>query len=448
MSNPKLTDVTGLLRSALSVNQQTAILAKEVPIYEVEFSELEFSEEISLPLSDWAVLALTRALGEISPNDVDSYLGLGATVSVSLLHRLLENGFLNSLGNENGINSNRKPTKAEKINESFAEATPKCYLSQTGFKALELGMIVQHRVRSARLLFSADPLFFIGIADEKKQNYVTHQRKRPLESADVPKSFHKFDALFALPSIERLSSCGIEATIPGLPGRFVGVKPGSQWEVRRSELRTENKFVQRTALLALAMHASFRDSKLNWKVYVGQARSNRVITPSINPSLFFDDDLNSLSSFLAALESNEKWPRLLGGNLREDGAFDVLCNTEFLLSLMGDSAIPADSRLPFTLGDWHGWLLIHTAPSNSEAGRAAFYTLLQRQDASLRQDFDLTCAKLADTLNAYWSMELKLPSAEEAASELWKKPALRAALCKRRLQTDLVLPYESAEVEK
>ena len=67
----------------------TAILAREVPLYEVEFAALECAEERKLRSADWATLALARALGRISPALVDEYLGLGDTVSEAAVHRLL-----------------------------------------------------------------------------------------------------------------------------------------------------------------------------------------------------------------------------------------------------------------------------------------------------------------------------------------------------------------------
>lgn len=470
MSEPNLTDVMNLLKRAGSAVSPTAILVREIPIYEIEFSELEFTEETKLPLSDWAVLALARALGQMSPNDVDAYLGLGETVSEGLVHRLLGSGLLDAPGNEKAaqnpmglgwltrwvtesdVPANRKSTHAHKLHESCAAATPECHLSLAGSRALELGVVVLHRVRSARLLFIADPLLFIGIADEKKQTYATHQRTRPLEPGNVPKSFHMLDTVFALPPGERFTTCGIEANIPGIPGHLVGIIPGSQWEVRPSVLRVQRQsevaskpeIVQRTALLALAAQPSSREKRLDWQVYLRQPDGKRHLEWAPEVNRIFHDDLGSMSAFLGTLEPGDIRPTQK--DLRDDGAFDLRCDTDALLLLMGETAEPADTSLPVTMGDWHGWLRIHAAPSNSEAGRGAFYAFLQRQNARLRQDFDCTCAEVADNLNAYWGLNLKLPSADEAANKLWEHVALRAALCKRRLHEDLVVPYESAEV--
>lgn len=462
MSEPKLTDVANLFKCVGSAVSPMAILARKAPIYEIEFSNLEFTEDANLPLSDWAVLALARALGQVSPNDVDAYLGLGEAVSEGLVHRLLGSGLLDTpskettttkpIGpgggtrwiSENDAPASHRSTQAHKLHESCAASTPKCHLSLAGSQALELGVVLLHRVRSARLLFIADPLFFIGIADEKKQNYATHQRTKPLEPVDVPKSFHILDTVLALPPGERFATCGIDANIPGIPGQLVGIIPGSQWEVRRSELRVEKEPAQRTALLALAALPPPREMVLDWQVYLGQPGSNRLLARPTDASRFLHDDLSSISSFLRALEPGDIRPTQ--NSLRDDGSFDFRCDTDALLNLMGETAEPTDTDLPVKTGDWYGWLRIHAAPSNSKAGRGAFYAFLQRQDASLRQDFDRTCARVADSLNAYWGMELKLPSADEAAKELWKNPALRAALCKRRLHEDLVVPYESEEV--
>ncbi|MDD4915637.1 MAG: hypothetical protein PHW13_11455 [Methylococcales bacterium] len=462
MSEPKLMDVANLLNRAGSTVSPTAILAREIPIYEIEFSELEFAEETKLPSSDWAVLALARALGQISPNDVDAYLGLGETVSDGLVHRLLGSSLLDAPGNEettpkltgwgwltrwaseSDAHANRKPTQASKLNESSAAATPKCHLSVAGSQALERGVVMQRRVRSARLLFIAEPLLFIGIADEKKQTYATYQRKRPLEPGDVPKSLHILDAVLALRPDERLGACGIEANIQGISGQFVEIVPGSQWEVRPSEQRIGKQTVQKTALLALAALPTSRENVLDWKIYLGLPDGKRPRVLAADVSRFFHDDLGSISSFLGTLEPCSMLPTQR--DLREDGAFDIRCDTDALRMLMGETAEPSDTSLPVKMGRWHGWLRIHAAPSNSEAGREAFYAFLQRQDAKLRQDFDRTCADVANSLNAYWGLKLKLPSADEASIKLWEHAALRAALCRRRLHDDLVVPYESAEV--
>lgn len=462
MSEPKLMDVANLLNRAASDVSPTAILAREIPIYEIEFAELEFAEETKLPSSDWAVLALTRALGQISPNDVDAYLGLGETVSEGLVHRLREGGLLDASGDQEATSEpmgwgwlnrwtsesdapeSRKPTQASKLNESCGATTPKCHLSVAGSKALERGVVMQRRVRSARLLFIAEPLLFIGITDERKQTYATYQRTRPLEPDDVPKSFHMLDAVLALPPGERLGACGIEANIQGISGQFVEIVPGSQWEVRPSIQRIEKQTVQRTVLLALTAHPSSRENGLDWQIYLGLPDGKRPRVLAADVSRFLHDDLGSISSFLGKLESGGMLPTQR--DLRDDGAFDLRCDIDVLRTLMGETAEPSDTSLPVKMGGWHGWLRTHAAPSNSEAGREAFYAFLKRHDAKLRQDFDRTCLEVADRLNAYWGLKLNLPSADEAATKLWEHAVLRAALCKRRLDDDLIVPYGSAEV--
>lgn len=462
MSEPKLMDVANLLNRAGSDVSPTAILAREIPIYEIEFAELEFAEETKLPSSDWAVLALTRALGQISPNDVDAYLGLGETVSDGLVDRLRGGGLLDASGDQEGTSKpmgwgwlnlwtsesdapeSRKPTQASKLNESCAATTPKCHLSVAGSQALERGVVIQRRVRSARLLFIADPLLFIGITDEKKQTYATYQRTRPLEPDDVPKPFHMLDTMLALPPDERLSACGIEANIQGVPGKFVEIVPGSQWEVRSSIQRIEKQTVQRTALLALTATPSSRENELDWQIYLGLPDGKRPRALAADVSRILHDDLGSISSFLGKLEPGGMMPTQR--DLRDDGAFDLCCDIDVMRTLMGETAEPSDTSLPVKMGGWHGWLRIHAAPSNSEAGREAFYAFLKRHDAKLRQDFDRTCLEVAERLNAYWGLKLKLPSADEAAEKLWEHAVLRAALCRRRLNDDLIVPYGSAEV--
>ena len=84
-------------------------------------------------------------------------------------------------------------------------------------------------------------------------------------------------------------------------------------------------------------------------------------------------------------------------------------------------------------------------PADGEAARQAFYAFLSRSDAALRRDFDATCAAVAASLATYWGCDHGLPSADEAAVTLWPQVTLRAALCMRRLQRDLVSPYATEE---
>ena len=90
MRTPELKAVAASLADAGAPGLPTVVLAREVPVLEVEFAGLEFAVEAKLPASDWATLALARALGQMSPADVDAYLGLGEDVSEGLARRLVD----------------------------------------------------------------------------------------------------------------------------------------------------------------------------------------------------------------------------------------------------------------------------------------------------------------------------------------------------------------------
>jgi hypothetical protein len=45
-------------------------------------------------------------------------------------------------------------------------------------------------------------------------------------------------------------------------------------------------------------------------------------------------------------------------------------------------------------------------------------------------------------LATYWDRDYALPTPDETARGLWVRADLRAALCARRMESDLIAPYE------
>lgn len=472
MKAPELKTIASSLEDAGAPGLPTVVLTREVPLFEVEFAALEFAEEAKLPTSDWAALALARALGELSPADVDAYLGLGEAVSEGLVRRLLDEGLIEERAEQNvqaakpaedsGIGGffrrlfggskappveavappSRAQTAARKLRESRASSTPVCRLRTGGAQALERGAVAQRRVRPARLLFLAEPLLFLGVVDEKRQRHTQHRRPSPLEPERVPGAFQVLDATLGLPPGERLEACGIEASIRGFSGQFVGIVPGAQWEVRQMERRSNKGREAQMALLILAAFPSSDADGLIWRAYLRQQDQTQDC-PHVDAARFLHEHLRSLTSLLDTIEGDGPLPTQAG--LRGDGAFDLRCDVTLLPTLLGEADRPDDTFLPALAPGWWVGLRAHASPTDIHAARAAFYDFLRRRDANLRRDFDGTCAEVAANLISYWSENPGLPSADEAAINLWARAELRAALCMRRRHRDLVAPYEAME---
>jgi hypothetical protein len=468
----ELKTVAASLEDAGAPGVPTVVLVREVPLFEVEFEALEFAEEAELPSSDWAALALGHALGEFSPADVDAYLGLGEAVSEGLVRRLLDEELLEERADESSlatrsvedsgiggffrrllggakappgeatVSPGRMRTTARRLRESRASSTPVCRLGTGGAQALERGAVAQRRVRPARLLFLAEPLLFLGVVDEKRQRHTQHRRPHPLEPEHIPDPFHVLDLTFALPPIERLGACGIETSIGGFPGQFVGIVPGAQWEVRQMERRSNEGRGVQMALLVFAAFPSSGGGDINWHAYLRQQDQTQDC-PHIDAARFLHADLRSLSSLLNVIESDGELPTR--ESLRGDGAFDIRGDESLLPSLLGEADRPDDTFLSALAPGWWVGIRAHALPADVHAARTAFFAFLRRRDANLRRAFDATCAEVAVNLISYWSEDPGLPSADEVAVTLWARAELRAALCMRRCHRDLVAPYESTE---
>lgn len=468
MKASELKTIAASLLDAGAPALPTIVLTREVPLYEVEFSALEFAVEAKLPSSDWAALALARALLEVSPADIDAYLGLGDAVSAGILNRLLEEGLLLECSDSNvgspaptqkpGFSGfferlfgatphstqsdtpvRRSLTVARKLSESRAPTSPVCRLSPAGVQTLERGVVAQRRVYPARLIFLAEPLLFLSVVDEKRQRHTQHRRSIPLKPDRVPEALRMLDNTFSLPVNERIGACGIESSIRGLTGKFMGIVPGTQWEVRPIERRVNKGHEQQMALIVIAGFPSSDGNGLIWRVYLRQHGQTQDC-PHVDALGFLDPDLRSMSSLLTTINAATPIPQ--AGSLRRDGAFELRCDGALLPDILGEADRPDDTFLPAYANEWVVGLRVHGRPTDIEAGRLAFFEFLGRRDASLRGDFDGTCANVATSLINYWDENPGLPSADDAAINLWARAELRAALCMRRLRHDLIAPYE------
>jgi len=385
------------------------VLTREVPLFEVEFTALEFAEEAKLPTSDWAALALARALGDLSPADVDAYLGLGEAVSEGLVRRLLDEGLIEERAEQNvqaakpaedpGIGGffrrlfggskappveavappRRVQTAARKLRESRASTTPVCRVSAGGAQALDRGAVAQRRVRPARLLFLAEPLLFLGVVDEKRQRHTQHRRPSPLEAERVPGAFQVLDATFALPPNERLEACGIEANIRGFPGQFVGIVPGAQWEVRQMERRSNKGREAQVALLVLAAFPSSDADGLTWRAYLRQQDQTQDC-PHVDAARFLHEDLRSLTSLLDTVGGDGPLPT--GAGLRGDGAFDLRCDGTHLPNLLGEADRPDDTFLPALAPSWWVGLRAPTSTRGAPPSTTSFVDATPSSDAT------------------------------------------------------------------
>lgn len=465
MSALDLHAIAASLHHAGAPGVPTAILAREVPLYEVEFAALECAEERKLRSADWAALALARALGRISPALVDEYLGLGDTVSEAVVHRLLGDQLLQQgqaepaqadegmlpflrhflmsrpLAGAAPTPAPPAPTQARKLHPSHASDSPLCQLSDLGNTALERGAFPQRRERPARLVFLAEPLLFIKVEDEKQQRNTQYQRRVPLPPEEVPPSLRALDSTLSLPADERMAACGIGASVSGLSGQLVRIVPGSQWEVRKVSRRVNEKQQQQTAALVLAAFHSTSDG-LVWRTFLRHGTQTQACQ-QIDAAGLIDAQAQHPAGLLAAVSSALPLPAAT--RLRGDGAYELSCGSEHMINLIGGSDRPCDVLLPAQLDQWQAGLRIHAVPADSEAARQAFYAFLLRSNAALRRNFDSTCVEVAARLADYWDCNHELPSADEAAMNLWPQVELRAALCMRRLQRDLVFPYAAQE---
>jgi hypothetical protein len=455
----------------------TAILTREVPAYEIEFGALMFHEDVELPASERAVMALTQALSKAAPADVDSYLGVGPTVAEALVQRLLGRRLLRlpnpavtaistvvnwlverllallrrlfrrSAPPEKNI---AEELKARKVRESRGAVAPVCELSTAGTIALSRGTVLQTRTLPARLLFVAEPLLYLETVDEKRTRYAQHRRARPLAPELVPEPFTRIDSILGLPPAERISACGIERQVQGFKGALVGAREGAQWEVREAGLggagrrNADNSGgpSRQSALLVLAALPS-SDRGIQWRVFLRW--HGRVLDCArCDPMKFLATSLRTHRGLLAAVDATSlEMP--LPQTLRADGVLDLSCNETQLPRFLGDSDRPDDTFLVANVEGWHqAGLRARARPANSAALRAAFYEFLGRRDGALRVDFDATCLAVATMLREHWGAQADYPSAHEVAMNLWVVPRFRAAMCMRRLAADLVDPYVQA----
>lgn len=443
----------------------TFVLVREMELFEVEFAALEFAEESVLPLLDWGGLAVANALRAASPRDIDQLLGLGELVSEDLMRKLLDERLLSPL--DDAETTEERPrtqrglldffrrlrarqaagtpdlpeqaspvlvhhvvdTSLNVLRESTAPANPRGSVAEKGAFALEHEKVVRRRRRPLRMIFSSQPLHYFLTVDEKKHKHSQHRRGRPLEPEQVPRSLLFIDEQLALPSDLRARECGIASAVPGVRGELIGVVPGSQWEVRRLSQKEE-----RPALLVLAAFTS-PARELTVRAY---SRLNDELTerPHID------------SAKLLGPMSTEQLVSLAGipldvGSLRADGSFLHRCQSAELLALLSSSDQPEDTYVASL--ELEGWSLgtrLHVVPRDDEAGRAAYFEYLARHDSGLRSDFDVTCATVRANLAAYWEEDRNLPTMESIVEALWSRAELRGALCRRRLDADLVAPYE------
>lgn len=464
MSAPDLQAIAASLYQAGVKGSPTAILARELELFEVEFAALECMQESELRSADWAVLALASALGRISPLLVDEYLGLGDTVSEAIVHRLLGDQLLRQDGAEpaqadEGLLSfamhlltsslfgattsvpPTAPTRARKLRASRASDSPLCRLSNLGNMALERGAIPQRRVHKARLVFLAEPLLFIRVEDDRQQRHTARHRQPSLPPQEVPPSLRTLDSSLSLPADQRMAACGIGTGVAGLNGQLVRIVPGSQWEVRRLSRRVDGRHQPQTAMLVMAAFHAVPD-ELHWRAFLRYGRQAQAC-PQIDAAQLIDAQAWHSAGLLAAVHSELPLPA--DSPLRSDGAYEVPCDSDQMIHMLGEVDRPCDTLLRARLDPWHAGLRVHVMPADGEAARQAFYAFLSRSDAALRRDFDATCAAVAASLAAYWGRDHGLPSPDEAAVNLWPQVGLRAALCMRRLEHDLVSPYAAEE---
>lgn len=459
--------------SAGAARLPSVLLVREAPLYEVEFAALAFTEKTKLRTSDWAVLALARAREEVTPRAIEGYLGLDERVAEALLQGLLKDGLVAEITAQSSEEaapeappesllagffarllrrravappprtSTPAETRARYVREPRGRGLPRCRLTAAGAEALDVGALVDHRIRTVRALFLADPLLYVETIDERQHRFTQHRRPRVLEPDEVPESLRTLDEAIA----REPAAIGIREAGLGAGGTLVGVVPDTEWEVRavtrRRRVRGRDEEpgndVQ-TATVALAgVVSSERPAELEWTTYL--ARHNRLVALGhVKPASLSSVPGLNVMSMAALLQSVEG---IVPRTMREDGALEVRCSPARLPGLLGEADRPEDAYLTDDVGRWTLGVRVHAVPSDGAAAQAAFYVLLGRHQAALRREFDSTCGAVAAALRAYWGERHELPTGDEAAHHLWASPEFRAAVCMRRLDADLVTAYRT-----
>ena len=442
----------------------SVLLARHSFQYEVEFVELEIEEETKLMSSAWVCLALADAARSVSVADIDSCLGFGEIVSTALVRNLLEDGLLEvvppvqsillpSPKRGRGIFSlfgggrDPEPTPASvevsvvgnKLYNSSAPSFPKYRLNVAGANALKYKALVYRRPRGARLRFLVEPLLFLGVTDEQTQRYVQHSRPRLLDAAKAPPIFRELDSIMAMPGDDRFVECGIGHHVSGISGRIVGVVPGSQWEVRP----VERKKAHQTGMIILAAYPETSGHGLSWRLYTDVDNDIRL-RDHVDTTRLLPENLRGPTALREAVSSTASSAEL--GSLGHEGAFEFRYGISQLPQILGKGEAPNDTYLPISVEGWNAGVRVHPTPADAETAILSLREFLTRHDAGLRKDFDNTYGTVATSLKSYWGTDMTLPSAEEMAASLWPKMDLRAALCMRRLQRDLVVPYRVEQV--
>ncbi|MCL2823425.1 MAG: hypothetical protein FWD57_05480 [Polyangiaceae bacterium] len=483
MISPELKTIASAIAKAGAPGIPCVLLTRDADIFEVDFPGLEFAIDSEITGSDRATMELAKALVRLSPADIQSFLGLDAPISERLVRRLLDEGLLEECvdnpipeyvvpdsespndgvvgffkrlfvpnpgpiglilgGLPSAVTPPRAKTTARQVRKPTAATTPLCCLGLGGRKALELGTVKRRVVRPARLLFIAEPFLFVGIEGtgiDTASEWSPVQRPTPLRGDRIPSPFRDFDTAFARHPDDRLRTCGIGSSLGSFAGQFVGIDPGKRWEVRQFAIPYASETDPISPQFVIAGFPSSDPSGLFWQAFTWLPTQTHSC--QTDASSFLDPKLQTLASLLSTVRSDSPIP---AANTLRDNAFSLRCDSQAIRHSIGLGLRPEEAFVQATAPPWRVGIRTRAVPANAEAARAAFYEFLRRREDALRRDFDGTCAIVASNLIRYWGMDPGLPSADEAAHDLWHRIDLRAALCRRRYHRDLIAPYENEE---
>lgn len=458
MNAPSFDDIANRVCERAGIKTlPTAIAMRRAAAYEVDFQALEFEERIGIPPADLHVLALAGVLRNASAEDVRAYLGLGEVISEHTIRRLIEQGLLRDAPPEaptpepfylrdmwgsffEAFGLNRaaprrvvERTAAQPVEPVSSDSDKVYVLTDDGERArVEEQRVTRFHV-SARLILWADPLHFVRVAGETKGKFSADKRPPAMLPENVPAPFRTLDDVLALSPEAREREIGIKESIRGVQGMLVGNNPGSSWEVR--EARGE-----KNDLLVLACFSSSDPGGFLWRAFTG-SEATLTACARLNASELLPDTLRE-GPEQALIEHGASllWDRLAA----VDDAMPIACEREMLIPLLGRSDRPHDTYLPISndRGDWMIAVRVRAFPASIGAAHSALLSLLERNEAEMRQDLEGALNKIGESLNSYWGgSHWPPPSLEMVLNHLWANKKLRGIVCRHRLREDLVTPY-------
>lgn len=399
------------------------------PAYAVDFAALEVESDEAISPIDRAILSLVRARGLGSTVDAARYLGLGVEVARLSLERLVDEGWV---GRTSADLSRFARTRANVVDGAPVQGPRTCELLPAGQEVLTAGKKTVRARRPARLIFWAAPLWYLWTSKEASGRYAAATRRDPpIEVEAVPPPLRTIEDALGLSPEARVAALGIEERVPGVPGRLVGVAPGSGWEVRHTDSH-----------VVLAAFSYPGDPGLTWTVFAIFA--DRLIPCPEVPAGSVDSAGLTRPGRLAHLVRSSG-AGVLDEQRSYTGAFRLLCDEDAVLDRAA-GAEPSEVRLPVpaeTSGSTA--VRVRAVPATRAAADRALVAMVRRHRSEYRADARGTIDAVWKSLQEFWEVSPTPPPDHGwVAGELWRAHDMRRIICEARFAADLIVPYEEA----